>query len=260
MAIVVQPTGTAKLMTGLARLAGESIAAQRETEQAERQAIELRRIQAQQEQAELERQWEKERVQLNHQWDIEGFNRSKAWDIEKMETASRLDFQREEKKRQKLLDELDTKKKAIDDSNYLTDEEKEIWKLRVETEIPIEKALQPEKAVFTPAYIEQTLGALASDDSFLDKDEAINYASKRFGGPEKIPAEAMNVIEKRWPVGGEMETTYGEPLTLTEPNQPVIQGFGVNPLDPNTAMAILQAAGGDKDKARRIAKQRGYSF
>jgi hypothetical protein len=245
--IKVEPTGTAGLMTGLAKLAGESIATQREIEQAERQATELRRV-----------QWEKERTQLEHQWDIEAFNRSKMWDIEKMETASRLDFQREEKKRQKLLDELDTKKKAIDDSNYLTDEEKEIWKLRVETEVPMEKLLT-EKAIFTPAYIEQTLGALASDDSFLDKEEAVNYASKRFGGPEKIPAEAMNIVNKRWPVGGEMETTYGEPLTLTEPNQPT-QGFGVNPLDPNTASSILQEASGDKNKARQIAKQRGYTF
>lgn len=41
-----------------------------------------------------------------------------------------------------------------------------------------------------------------------------------------------------------------------EPDLPQAQ----KPLDPNTAKAILSEAGGDKEKARELARQRGYSF
>lgn len=125
MAIKVEPTGTAKLMTGLAKLAGESITAQREAEQVERQAAELRRIQAQQEQIEMVRQWEKEKVQLDHRWAVETENRAKGWELEKLEIASRVDFQREEKKRQQELDQFDASKKAIEEYPNFSPEERQ---------------------------------------------------------------------------------------------------------------------------------------
>jgi hypothetical protein len=135
MPIVVQPSGAAELYGGLARLAGESIAAQRDMERAERNAQALR-----------EHQWNMERLELEHQWDIEAFNRSQAWNIEKMEQASKLDYAREEKERQDTLDEYRVKKKAIMDSNILSDNEKQLWLLQLDTKLPLAASyMKPEK-------------------------------------------------------------------------------------------------------------------
>jgi len=49
--------------------------------------------------------------------DLQMRERSKLWEIEKMELRSRLDFEREEKKRQRALDEMDASIKAIKDSD-----------------------------------------------------------------------------------------------------------------------------------------------
>lgn len=190
MAIRVEPSGSAELYGGLARLAGESIVAQKEMERAERNAQAMR-----------EHQWNMERIQLDHQWDIEAHNRLRAWDIEKMEQASRLDFAREEKERQETLDEYNVKKKAIMDSDILNDKEKQLWVLQLETKLPLAASyMKPQKTVFTPGQIQRGIGELTKYEGILDRPQVIQKAKEQFGEDiESTAPEVMNYINQKFP-------------------------------------------------------------
>jgi hypothetical protein len=57
----------------------------------------------------------------------------------------------------------------------------------------------------------------------------------------------------RWMGGPEVAAKIGG-------DRPVTQTLGTKPLDQATAQQILQEAGGDKERARQIARDRGYTF
>lgn len=196
MAIRVRPPGSAETIAGLAKLAGEGIAAQRVAEQADRQAIELRRIKAQKEIAEMGRQWDKEELILQHQWDVELRNRSNEWNIQKMELASKLDFEREEKRRQQELDEKDAKKKAIRDSNILTDAEKEKWLLEVETEIPVvSRTISSRQQSPVAAAMAKLLGKETGELTAPTTGREIGGGYEKMGETEKSLAIAQDALQ-----------------------------------------------------------------
>ncbi len=65
----------------------------------------------------------------------------------------------------------------------------------------------------------------------------------------------------RWVIGEEMPSPGAPPASIVPPpsGNPAMQSGGKQ-LTPELAKALVQEAGGDKDKARALAKQRGYSF
>ena len=113
MAIRVEH-GRPETIIAAAQRAGEAQAALREAEKAER-------LQAQQ----MEFDYRQALRQQDTVIDLQMQERSKMWEIEKMELRSRMDFEREEKKRQRVLDELDAAVKYINDSDLFDESQKE---------------------------------------------------------------------------------------------------------------------------------------
>ena len=71
--------------------------------------------------------------QQDQMLELEKYERSKRWEIDKMELASRLDFEREEKVRQRKLDEFDNIDKQLDkevQAGRLSEKEVEVYRLK----------------------------------------------------------------------------------------------------------------------------------
>lgn len=203
MAIRIAPKGYGESITGLAKLAGESERTIREQKRREAVTSEVRQLMQGKFQAEEELKYRKELAELNHFWDIEAFNRSKSWQIEKMEMASKADFLRQEQERQRQLNEFDAKKKAISESNILTDEEKQMWLMQFETGLPIATmALKP-----TNLKPPKTGAPLTVDTMALDVDKMVNAIEDVGSRWRKGPIwtkkeEAIDTIAKRMPEFG----------------------------------------------------------
>jgi hypothetical protein len=196
MAIRVEPKGYAEAMIGLARLAGESRAAERAINIAETRAASVRN-----------RQYDLELEQLRHQWEIESYNRQQAWNLEKMELASRADFMREEQERQRKIDEFNAKKKAIEDSNILTEDEKGLRILELQTGL---KLYQKEKE---PKLTERT-----------DVDAAVKFLTdydEKYGGvwylPKFLEAKPTEYEEKAKDYYMNILESAGIPLSKIKP-------------------------------------------
>jgi hypothetical protein len=132
---------------------------------------------------------------------------------------------------------------------------------RIRNEIIEEKAFDNENADpdlvkrISEAYIQKALGAqydyeqqiIAAGGSVSDEERASNAAEVR-------KAFAQRIASRR---GG----AAAAPAT---PATPVNRPFGSGPasapkpLDRDTAMKFLQQAGGDKQKARKLAQEAGY--
>ncbi len=87
--------------------------------------------------------------------------------------------------------------------------------------------------------------------------------------PEKIVEYYKSLTPKEPPKGPGLARRMGQSIseaikTKPMPSFPAPQGgraFGAKKkLDPGTAQSILAEAGGDKEKAREIARSRGYEF
>lgn len=105
--------------------------------------------------------------------------------------------------------------------------------------------------------------AVAADTDLSDSDKQAKYTAieaEREAEKAKLQqekdaeAEQYGVYNQQRPNAPAQAAPRTAPATQNR-NQP--QG---KPLDQNTARAILKEAGGDKNKARQLAKQRGYSF
>ena len=101
-------------MLTAAALAGQERAAQQQLEISERR-------QAQQREFEYRTAIRQQDMAI----DLQMQERAKLWEIDKMELRSRLDFEREEKKRQRVLDEYDAAIKYINDSDLFDEQQKE---------------------------------------------------------------------------------------------------------------------------------------
>lgn len=97
----------------------------------------------------------------------------------------------------------------------------------------------------------------------MDTGAAVNRAMKEFKESKKIKLyereATLNPETKKWEYpegkGYTDRWKYEGEQTWREP-----EGKQLKPLDEAIARAILKEAGGDKNKAREIAKQRGYKF
>lgn len=125
MAIRYGNVGAGALIGGLAKGAGEAIAAQRATELAQRIAEQRQEQEARREDMMIQLQAQKDMKMIDYQMELEKYQRSKEWDIEKMEAASRIDFEKEERAKAAKESEYQLKKKAILDSSVLTKQQKD---------------------------------------------------------------------------------------------------------------------------------------
>lgn len=98
--------------------AGEARAAATIAQQAQ---AESDRLEAQQQEFEYRKTLRQQDMVI----DLQMNERSKMWEIEKMELRSRLDFEREEKKRQQVLDQYEASVKYINDSDLFDERTKE---------------------------------------------------------------------------------------------------------------------------------------
>lgn len=106
--------GRPETLLTAAALAGEERAAQQQLEISERRQAQQREF-----------EYRTAVRQQDMAFDLETEMRAKQWELEKMEISSRVDFEREEKKRQRVLDEYDAAIKYINDSDLFDERQKE---------------------------------------------------------------------------------------------------------------------------------------
>ncbi len=229
--------------------------------------------------------------------DLQMNERAKLWEIEKMEISSRTDFAREEQQRQHKLDSLDSAIQQIDKevlAGRITEQEAYPIKQKLElsktgVNVPVSAFPGDEKDRFgvRPYYTDPEferdfpeLAAAKKRDVTEGRAGTVPYHLS----PEFLrtlpPSTAQEMLENKgiffdsdeqfeaWLVNleGDTPTTklVDEVSELPLGDKQLDVGVRVDvqggTLDAATARAILTEAGGDRDKARQIARQRGYSF
>jgi len=211
--------------------------------------------------------------------DLQMQERAKLWEIQKMELRSQMDFQREEQQRQRKLDSADNAIQQIDKevlAGRMTEQEAYPLKQKYELNklgVDVPTSLLPtggeedrygvdpywmrgrEAPEGTPerqlyeAKMEQQISGVRTgtvpyylDPQFIGTYPEAARQSQEARGIFLSDEEFNDLMRGRTP---------------TEAGAPVAAG---TPLDAATAKQILIEAGGDKDRARQIAQQRGYSF
>ena len=272
--------GKPSTIISAAKRAGKAKAAQRASEQAMAAAARLR-----------EKQQDMEyRMTLRQQdiaIDLQMQERAKQWEIQKMELRSQIDFQREEKQRQRKLDSYDNVDAELDKqvlSGNVSEEDVKLYRLKNDLarqgmNVSISELRQqqedrfgvrpywmrgrdapegtPERQLYEAKLAEGISGERMGtrpyyfDPSFLNTyPEAARQAQEVRGiflSDEEFNAMArgeeaeLPLGDKQLDVGVRAEGEAGE-------------------LDAATARQILAEVGGDRDRARQIARQRGYSF
>lgn len=234
------------------------------------------------------------------QHDYDKFNRAKDWAIEKMDIASRNDFMQEEKERQQKIDKWQIGRKAIEDSDniYHTQAQKDeaLWKWDVKHKTGLLPPAAPKaETVRKPSptqikaaaelrmlYGEKEIGGaeeywrelqelgLEKEDT-PDSDEfplyperspkiqAERIASERGYGMVKTLTDEVAYLRGALDKEGIIRDTETGDIALFGAPQPSGDGEE-RVLDRATAQAILQESGGDKDRARQIARSRGYTL
>ncbi len=124
MAISRGNIGYGELVSGLAQKAGEAVAARRAAEIAAQLQARREEQQSRMQIAQMENQFQTAKMQLGYQMELEREARAQSWEIDKMELRSKLDFEEEEKKLRMKKQEFELKKKAIQESDMITDAQK----------------------------------------------------------------------------------------------------------------------------------------
>lgn len=205
------------------------------------------------------RDWEFQKMQLNsqqdfaheqrlHQADLEGEARSKEWEVQKMELRSQADFQQEEQERQQKITRIKNAKLAIErehDAGHFPDE-RQYQVLKNYYEIQESGVDAPPVGLIEPSqvkpqtienYRNQLLAITGDAYKALDITSLENTVKGMGIDPSKLLQNSTT--------------------SVTNPVSTPVSG---QTLDANTARQILIEAGGDKEKARQIARQKGYSF
>ena len=272
--------GKPSTIISAAKRAGKAKAAQRASEQAMAAAARLR-----------EKQQDMEyRMTLRQQdmaIDLQMNERAKQWEIQKMELRSQIDFQREEKQRQRKLDSYDNVDAELDKqvlSGNVSEEDVKLYRLKNDLarqgmNVSISELRQqqedrfgvrpywmrgrdapegtPERQLYEAKLAEGISGERMGtrpyyfDPSFLNTyPEAARQAQEARG--IFLSDEEFSAMAK------------GEDAELPLENKSLDVGVRAEreagTLDAATARQILTEAGGDRDRARQIARQRGYSF
>ena len=210
----------------------------------------------------LSKKERKEQEEREQQWELEAENRARLWEIEKMEIRSRLDFEREEKLRQRKLDEIESAVKQIDETDWIPEEKKEQYKemlymKKLGVTVPARMVApelyeRPPAQTFTQRNIQQGLGELTTGapvsmlgipiEALRTKQEHIDYATNRWGPDwEQMVPQAAQVIEAKFP---------DELPKLTIETEKILSDDEID--------SYLIAAGGDIEKAKEMARIDGY--
>lgn len=126
----------------------------------------------------------------------------------------------------------------------------------------------PDPAQVAEGVLDPTTGAWTPQDNGTHW----RFKAKTTGETVTLPKNEVAPFLRRFRAlqpGFKGADVYKGATSIPAPVQPKINGTPFaepdlpvpeKPLDPGTAKAILQEAGGDKNKARELARQRGYSF
>lgn len=278
MPIRIEQPGLAGLYGAAATISKAEKEAQRKQEQ-----------QARKEEIQEQRQYQQSMKQLDAQLDLEMYERSKRWEIDKMQLRSQVDFQREEQQRQRKLDSLDSAIQQIDKevlAGRMTEQEAYPLKLKYEMnkmgvdapvsllptgdedarfgvdpywmrgkeapegtperqlyEAKMAEGISGERRGVVPYYLDPTfIGNYPEAARQAQEARGIFLSDEEFESIKRGTAE-LPLAGKQLDVGIRTE-----------------KQAGVSPLSAAVARQILIEAGGDKEKARQIARQRGYSF
>ena len=129
------------------------------------------------------------------------YQSSEAWELEKMELSSRHDFEMIEAKReadfmsemqseQRQKQEMEVKMKAIQEAEHLSDREKEIARLRVQTGVGVQADRAGGKVSPLAALYGQRTGQPIDQDVQLARDQA-NQAETVATGKQALQAETQ---------------------------------------------------------------------
>lgn len=230
MGIELRPKGEAKAAATAGTIIGQ---AQKAAEQWELQKAVMRSQQAFQQELRLRQ------VQLDAK------ARAMEWELEKMELASRLDFQQKERARQMEMSKYQTLADTL---------QKEIDKGTTEPTNP---------------QIQERLAFYKAKAAGVDAPASLYNVPSSQMKPKNIETEARKFLVNTY---GTMEAgtmSLADGLLQAQKDGYDIskfkslipdQGVGDNILDEATARQILKEAGGNKELARQIARQRGYSL
>ncbi len=268
--------GKPSTIIAAAKRAGEAQAALRAQEQAER---------LQEKQMELD--YRNTLRQQDIAIDLQMQERAKMWEIEKMQLRSQVDFQREEQLRQRKLDSYDNIDSQLDkevQAGQMTEKQTEPYRLKNDlarqgmnisiSEITRQQEDEDKYGV-RPYYLEPDFERDYPQLAEAKKKEVIS-GQRRGTVPYYLDPEwlqdnrdiAMQVLESKGVLLEEDEIDAmirgARPTELPLGDKQLDIGVRIEgqakTLDASTARQILAEAGGDRDRARQIARQRGYSF
>ncbi len=254
-----------------------------------RKQEQLASVQAQQEAQKIQIEQQRNMRVLDAQLDLEMYERSKRWEIDKMQLRSQIDFQREEQSRQRKLDSYDSALTQIDkevQSGTMTEKEAEPYKLKINLNkqgvnvsvSEIRRQQDEDRFGVDPYWMRGKDAPEGTPERELYESKLQQEISGQRAGtipyyfePSFIstyPEAARQAQEAR---GLFLSDEEFESLKVEAPNVPLANKqldigvrvkpqTGVSTLSAAMARQILAEAGGDKDRARQIARQRGYSF
>lgn len=291
MGIEIRQPGEAKLAVMEGTAIGQAERAKEERARADRAAEQAAQDRARQ----VAQEWDLQKMMLNsqqdfahqqrlHQADLEAEARSKEWEVQKLELRSQMDFQKKEQARQKEYDEFLATDKYINDkvaSGEWTPEraegplfmnayrhphlDKPEIVARLGSSVEYTQKLQGTRTQRPASVSEQRWGLLTPEEQFKSARVESGLEPRAKAGGEEDLARERRQLEA---IVGEVEMPSLLSLPDLRKRAAEIMGTTIGTdlvapgqtLDADTARQILIEAGGDKTKARQIAKQKGYSF
>lgn len=269
MAIRVQPPGMARSYAELGRLAGVAKARSRQEELNLRKTeLLMRDIAERRQEAAREKQArqslfakmrsesrmieaEKTRAQtkaIQDRWNLEKFNRSLSWQVEKAEMVSRADFARREKERQEKIDKYNAQVNAIIESDILSDREKQLWLLQLETKMPFASAyLKQQTQTPQQQLLNQIMATLGGEEETTEIQPTT---------PTRTAVVTPGVRERQYYGAETVQPTateeYPQAYFPTLPAEPT--SFATTPATPQKPVGYPDAVWNDKLQAWTVIR------
>lgn len=202
--------GRPETLIAAAKRAGEAQAALRAQEKAEK-------LQAQQMEFDYRTALRQQDVAI----DLQMQERAKMWEIEKMELRSRMDFEREEKRRQRKLDEKQARLDALEkaqEAGTISKKDYEAAYLRVITGVPfgLERQLT-EQQKFKEAMAKRMRGALTGAATGIPTGGRVRVMSPEGQSGTIDASEVGEYKEKGFTIVGEAGIPTAKPqITETQ--------------------------------------------
>jgi len=296
MAITKRPVGEARAVATAGNIVGQAQRAEEERARAERtRAAQVAREWELQKMV-LNSQQEFAHEQRLRQAELDGEARAKEWEVEKMEIKSRIDFEKEEKQRAKTMELFSAKAQKARESieKGIVDKKDYQWQLDYYDYVADTGDERVSPAAFKPTV--NRYDTLSAEEEAKRQRIAAGLEPRAATvRPTTLSPEQQATADRiragiearpsRFPLADyrnnllaitgdaykdadltELESTVREmgvdpdtlnPAKTQAPGVPTGQG---KQLDKTTAEQILKEAGGDRAKARELARQRGYQF